>query len=109
MIELTDSNADLIAARFRALAEPTRLRLLNNLRQGELSVGELADRVGAGQANVSKHLDVLFQQGFVERRKEGTTTWYRAADISFELCSLITGGIEEDLERRRKLLRPRRG
>ncbi|HEU4569600.1 MAG TPA: metalloregulator ArsR/SmtB family transcription factor [Gemmatimonadales bacterium] len=110
MIELTDASADLISDRFRALAEPMRLRLLHNLRKGELSVGELAERVGAGQANVSKHLQVLFQQGFVERRKAGTTTWYRVADPAvFELCSLVCGGIEDELDRRRQLLRPRRG
>ncbi|MEO6066817.1 MAG: metalloregulator ArsR/SmtB family transcription factor [Gemmatimonadales bacterium] len=108
MIELSESSAGVIADRFRALAEPMRLRLLNSLRRGEMSVGELAEQTGAGQANASKHLQVLLQQGFVERRKEGTTTWYRVADPAvFELCSLVCGGIEEGLERRRKLLRRR--
>lgn len=109
MIELTDSNADLIAARFRALAEPMRLRLLNALRHGELSVGELAESIGAGQANVSKHLQLLFEQGLVTRRREGTTTYYQGAEIVFELCALVSGGIEEELDRRKKLLRARRG
>ena len=108
MIELTESTADVIAERFRALAEPMRLRLLNALRRGERSVGELAEVTGAGQANTSKHLQLLLQQGFLERRKEGTTTWYRVADPAvFELCSLVCGGLEEGLERRRKLLRRR--
>ena len=108
MIELSDSSAEVIADRFRALAEPMRLRLLNSLRRGEMSVGELAEQTGAGQANASKHLQVLLQQGFVERRKEGTTTWYRVADPSvFELCTLVCGGIEEGLERHRKMLRRR--
>lgn len=108
MVELTESTADVIAERFRALAEPMRLRLLNALRRGERSVGELAEETGAGQANTSKHLQLLLQQGFLDRRKEGTTTWYRVADPSvFELCSLVCGGLEEGLERRRKLLRRR--
>jgi DNA-binding transcriptional ArsR family regulator len=58
---------------------------------GEKSVGELAEESGASGANTSKHLQLLLQQGFIERRKEGTTTWYRIADPAvFELCSLIS-------------------
>lgn len=48
---------------------------------------------GGGQANVSKHLQLLFQQGFVGRRKEGTTTWYRITDPQvFTMCELVCGG-----------------
>ena len=108
MMELTDSSAEVIAERFGALAEPMRLRLLNALRRGEMSVGDLAEESGASQANASKHLQLLLQQGFIERRKEGTTTWYHIADPAvFELCSLISAGIDKVLERRRKLLRQR--
>ncbi len=106
--ELNDSNATVIADRFKALGEPMRLRLLNSLRDGECSVGELAERTGGGQANVSKHLQVLLQQGYVDRRKEGTTSWYAIADAQvFTLCELVCGGLEEQLERRRKVLRRR--
>ena len=108
MMELTDRSAAVIAERFGALAEPMRLRLLNALRRGEKSVGELADDSGASQANTSKHLQLLLQQGFVEKRKEATTTWYRVADPAvFELCSLISAGMDKVLERRRKQLRQR--
>jgi ArsR family transcriptional regulator len=108
MMELTDSNAEVIAERFGALAEPMRLRLLNALRRGEMSVGELAEESGASPANASKHLQLLLQQGFIDRRKEGTTIWYRIADPAvFELCSLITSGIDKVLEQRRKQLRRR--
>lgn len=108
MVELTERTAEVIADRFRALAEPMRLRLLNALRDGERSVGELAEGTGAGQANASKHLQLLLQHGFVVRRKEGTTTWYRVADPAvYALCSLIGGGLEDDIERRRKALRRR--
>lgn len=108
MRSLNDTNAAAIADRFKALAEPMRLRLLNALREGEVSVGELAERTGGGQANVSKHLQQLLHQGFVARRKEGTTTWYRIADPQvFDLCELVCGGIEDELERRRKAIRRR--
>ena len=108
MMELTDRNAEVIAERFGALAEPMRLRLLNALRRGEMSVGDLAEECGASPANASKHLQLLLQQGFIDRRKEGTTIWYRVADPAvFELCSLITAGIDKVLEQRRKQLRHR--
>ncbi len=108
MVELSEANAQFIAERFKALGDPMRLRLLQALRTGERSVGDLAERTGGGQANVSKHLQVLFQQGYVERRKEGTTSWYRITDPEvFTMCELVCGGLEEELGRKRKLLRRR--
>ncbi|MEO8479046.1 MAG: metalloregulator ArsR/SmtB family transcription factor [Gemmatimonadota bacterium] len=109
MVELTEVNAIAIAERFKALAEPMRLRLLQALRGGECSVGELTERTGGGQANVSKHLQVLLQQGYVDRRKAGTTSWYRITDPQvFTMCELVCGGLEEDLDRKRELLRRRK-
>ncbi|MDH3297739.1 MAG: metalloregulator ArsR/SmtB family transcription factor [Gemmatimonadota bacterium] len=109
MIQLSDATAAAIAERFKALGEPMRLRLLQALRTGECSVGDLARRVGGGQANVSKHLQVLQAQGYVDRRKEGTTSWYRITDPQvFTMCELVCGGLEEELDRKRKLLRRRR-
>jgi ArsR family transcriptional regulator len=103
MIELTDASAQIIAERFRALGEPMRLRLLQTLRAGEASVSELVDATAAGQANVSKHLQVLLRHGFVERRKEGTTVRYRIADPDvFRLCDMVCGGIRDDLDQRRR-------
>jgi ArsR family transcriptional regulator len=108
MVELSEANALFIAERFRALGDPMRLRLLQALRGGERSVGDLAERTGGGQANISKHLQVLFQQGYVDRRKEGTTSWYRITDPEvFTMCELVCGGLEEELGRKRKLLRRR--
>ena len=108
MVELSEANARFIAERFKALGDPMRLRLLQALRDGERSVGELAERTGGGQANVSKHLQGLFQQGYVDRRKEGTTSWYRITDPEvFTMCELVCGGLEDELGRKRKLLRRR--
>lgn len=79
--ELSHEAAELIAQRFRALAEPTRLRILDLLRrQGETSVGEIAARVGGSQQNVSKHLSILRAERFLARRKHGTSSLYRIAD-----------------------------
>lgn len=103
MIELNDKTASIVADRFRALADPTRLKILNTLRAGESTVGDLVDASGLGQANVSKHLQTLHRQGFVERRKDGTRTIYRVGDPAvFELCDLVCGNIRDQLDRQRE-------
>ncbi len=102
-----EDSADLVAERFRALAEPTRLRLLSTLRPGPRSVGELVALIGTSQANVSKHLQVLYKQGFVDRRKAGTTIYYQIADpMVFEMCELVCEGIQQELDQRRARLEP---
>ncbi len=104
-MDLHDGTASLIAERFRALGEPTRLLILAALRDGERTVGDLVDLTGSGQANISKHLQLLHRQGFVERRKEGTSSFYRIADPAvFELCDLVCGTIREQLERQQQVL-----
>lgn len=107
MKRLTPLMLDAVADRFRVLGEPMRLRLLHALRDGEQRVSDLVERTGGGQANVSKHLQLLFAQGFVTRRKAGTTMWYAIQDPQvFQLCDLVCGGVEEHLDRRRRGLRP---
>jgi DNA-binding transcriptional ArsR family regulator len=91
--------AELIARRFRALADPTRLRILDHLRNTEeASVGEITETLGSSQQNVSKHLSALLAEGFVARRKRGTSSLYRIADPGVhELCDGVTAGIEAQL------------
>jgi DNA-binding transcriptional ArsR family regulator len=97
----------LVAERFKALSDPARLRLLNALRPGELTVGELVDATDLSQANVSKHLAQLHTLGFVRRRKDGLFVYYSLADKEiFRLCDLMCGRIESELKDREKLLRP---
>ena len=106
MARLSPEAIDLVAERFRTLGEPTRLHLLNELRHGERSVGDLVEALGATQANVSKHLQLLHAAGMVSRRREGTTIYYRVSDPSvFRLCELVCGRLEDTLERKRKALR----
>jgi len=96
---MPEAFAQLIARRFAALADPMRIRLLDALRdRGEASVRELAELLGAGQANVSKHLGILQQQAIVARRKDGTRAIYRIADPSvLALCEEVCGGIRQQL------------
>ena len=91
-LSMTPQLVGLVADRFKALAEPTRLNLLRELRAGERTVTELRESTGLGQANVSKHLQLLHGLGFVERRKEGLYVYYRLADEDvFTLCDLMCG------------------
>jgi ArsR family transcriptional regulator len=103
---LDPAAADLVARRFRALADPTRLRILDVLRRREeASVSELTEELGATQQNVSKHLAALRDEGFLARRKEGTSSIYRIADPSvLELCDRLCEAMEEQLEQMGALL-----
>lgn len=101
---LTPAQLALVAERFKALGEPSRLEILHALRQGERTVSEILAATGLGQANVSKHLQLLFSAGFVDRRKDGVSTWYRLADKDvFRLCELMCGRMEKEAAARRKL------
>jgi ArsR family transcriptional regulator len=77
--QLTPATIELVAERFRALGEPARLHIMNALRAGERTVGELVEATGLGTANVSKHLHLLHAAGFVTRRKEGLFVHYGLA------------------------------
>ena len=95
----------LIAERFKALAEPARLQILRCLQDGEMSVNELVEATGLGQANVSKHLQLLYTHGFVSRRKEGLFVYYAVADKTvFKLCDIMCGRLEAQLEAHRRRL-----
>lgn len=83
---------------FKSLAEPTRLQLLNALRNGEMTVSELAEQAESTPANVSKHLSLLAMTGFVERRVQGTSAYYRITDPDiYALCDLVCGHIAKRL------------
>jgi DNA-binding transcriptional ArsR family regulator len=96
---LTFDAAELIARRFHALSDPTRLRILDLLRrQEEASVGEIAATVGGSQQNVSKHLSALLAENFVARRKSGTSSLYRIGDPGVhQICDGISSGIATQL------------
>lgn len=90
--------ATVIAERFRVLSEPMRIRILDVLRAGEASVGELAEALGTSQQNVSKHVGVLVRAGMVEREKRGTAVACRVTDDTvFALCELVCGGVARQL------------
>ena len=75
-----DDQAQLAAETFRMLADPTRVKLLWALLQGESSVSCLADLAGATATSVSQHLAKLRLAGLVRARREGTYVYYTAAN-----------------------------
>jgi demethylmenaquinone methyltransferase/2-methoxy-6-polyprenyl-1,4-benzoquinol methylase/ArsR family transcriptional regulator len=84
----------------RAAGDPTRLRLLLLLRQAELTVSELIEIVGQSQPRVSRHLKLLGEAGLVERFKEGSWVFCRAADrgTGAELGAAIAALADPDLQ-----------
>jgi DNA-binding transcriptional ArsR family regulator len=105
---LPEQLVELIAQRFRVLGEPMRIKLLDRLRDGEATVGQLQEALGASQQNVSKHLGVLHGAGMVSRTKQGTSVVYAIADEGvFELCEHVCGGLRRQLDDLDAILIPR--
>jgi DNA-binding transcriptional ArsR family regulator len=94
----------LIAERFKVLSEPARLEILNALRGGERSVTELVRETGLGQANLSKHLQLLHAHAFVARRKAGVSVYYALAESVDDLCDIMTRQLSAQATSRRRAL-----
>ena len=102
---LSDEALALIAARFRVLGEPSRLRLLQVLRRGECTVSELVEATGLAQANASRHLQALADAALVGRRREGLNVVYHIADPSiFTLCETVCGSLKKRLNEQARAL-----
>jgi len=84
---------DAVARRFRLLGEPVRLELLSVLHEhGEMTVGDLVDETGQRQANVSKHLGLMADEGLLARRRDGVYVYYAIQDPTLvALCQLVRG------------------
>jgi DNA-binding transcriptional ArsR family regulator len=80
------------------LGEPMRIKVLDHLREGGASVGELQAALGASQQNLSKHLGILHAAGMVSRTKQGNRTVYAISDPSvFELCDQVCGSLRRQV------------
>jgi DNA-binding transcriptional ArsR family regulator len=106
---IPDELLDLMAEKFRMLADSTRLAILRALMAGEKSVTQVVEETGRGQANVSKHLKMLAEAGLVARRKEGLQVFYRLDDPLVEqlcrlVCETILQEVQDDLEQKGRLL-----
>jgi DNA-binding transcriptional ArsR family regulator len=104
---LPEPLVELVAQRFRVLGEPMRIKLLDRLRDGDATVTELQQALGASQQNVSKHLGILHAAGMVSRTKHGNHARYAIADPSvFELCEQVCGGVRRQLSELGDILEP---
>jgi DNA-binding transcriptional ArsR family regulator len=102
---LPDDLVELIARRFRVLADPTRVKLLDLLREREASVQQLTQTIGSTEQNISKHLGVLLQAGIVGRRKVGNYAYYSVTDEGvFALCEDVCGSLAEQVEALREVV-----
>jgi DNA-binding transcriptional ArsR family regulator len=101
--EMTPATIQAVARYFHVLADPTRLTILNELRQSERNVGELAQLCGYTAANISRHLSLLAQQGVVSRTSQGNSVYYRIADAAvYELCDVVCGNIATHLQKQQE-------
>ncbi|MEP4078988.1 ArsR/SmtB family transcription factor [Haloferula sp.] len=95
--KLSAEALELVAETFRALSDGGRLALLQELKEGELTVGELVEATGMGQASVSKHLKTMFEAELLSRRKEGVKVFYSVKDeLVFSLCRLVCGKLDDE-------------
>ncbi len=97
-MDLTPALAERLAARFAALGDPVRLRLLRRLMDGACTVTDLAKDCAVAQPSVSKHLATLKAAGFVSVRRSGTSAWYAICDPDLgSLCETVCGGLRRHL------------
>jgi len=80
MKRFSQDQVTLIASRARALGEPARIRMLEVLARGEQAVGQLAEALDMQQSTASRHLQVLFHAGIVQRRRDASTVIYSLSD-----------------------------
>ena len=98
---MPDEMLEAISNRFKLLAEPMRLKILRTLCEREHTVQEIVKSINASQANVSKHLTLMHDNGLVTRRKDGLKCYYRIADESIMLaCYLTSKSVVENLQDR---------
>ena len=102
---MTPELLDLVADRFKALSDRARLQLLQALRAGPLTVTELVQETELGQANVSRHLTLLHNSGFVSRERDGLFVRHPLSDKDvLKLCDLVCGRLEAEVSARRKIV-----
>ena len=102
---ISDEALAMIASWFRVLAEPSRLRILRALEEGEKTITDLVVATGTTQATVSRHVQSLAEAGMVGRRKEGLLTICFIADPTItELCDTVCANLQKRFATRAKQL-----
>src|ERR1051325_4240897 len=104
---LPESALEMIANRFKALSEVSRLKIIISLEEGEKNVSILVQETGLTQANLSRHLQTLVETGILSRRKEGLAVYYKIDDATiFKICDQVCGGLAKRMKAQAKALTP---
>ncbi len=91
-----DQVFDTVARYFALLSDPTRLRIMHAVCDGERSVGEIVERTGGSQTNISRNLNLMHERGALARRKVGSLVLYRVADQALiEMCRNVCQRVTE--------------
>lgn len=101
-MKLDLSDLDRVAAFFRAFAEPSRLALLQELKEGSRTVGQLVEALPSSQANISRQLKILHEAGLLSREKQGTSVSYTICEpIVLELCRIACDKVNREAQSRK--------
>lgn len=85
-----DSLLEQVSGYFAVLSEPTRLKIIHALCNGEKSVNDIVEEVDSTQSNISRHLNLMYRAGVLQRRKEGTLVLYQVKEPTVvELCRTV--------------------
>ena len=103
---MPDAVLERVAARFRVLGATSRLKILNALMGGEMTVGDLLERTGLEASNLSRHLAALEKGGCVHRSRKGREVVVGICDPSLRaLCDTVCGSLKAQIEAEREAFR----
>ncbi len=89
-----------------SLSNEKRLRIIDLLGEGELSSGELADKLKIKRPNLAQHLFVLKERGIIVMRRQGKNTFYRISDSRvIEACQLMREVLMDQIRKKQSLLK----
>ncbi|MCD4750480.1 MAG: metalloregulator ArsR/SmtB family transcription factor [Thermoanaerobaculales bacterium] len=101
----SDQVLNRIAEVLKAMADPTRLKILHSLHDQERCVTNILEVVGGSQANISKHLSVLKRSGLVDCRRSGLNVFYHIVDEGvFAICKSVCNSLETRLDREHRTI-----
>jgi DNA-binding transcriptional ArsR family regulator len=103
--KLSPSALNLMANFFKVLSEVSRLQIVCSLKAGAKNVSEIVEETGLGQANVSKHLNMLAKAGVLKREQRGICVYYQIANpLLFELCDLVCDALSAQFQQQNQQL-----
>lgn len=102
----SDEILTLISHRLKAMADPTRLKILQLLREEEMCVGDVAEQAGLKHGTASANLNALCKAGLLACRRDGTKSYYRiSSDMVFNICDGVCQSLKNELDELDKLRR----